>query len=238
MNTSLKNDFLSKFPLGYAYFKVVGGDTTPLYDYIIVDVNRAFESIIQLKKDDIIGKPISAIVPSLYQSVFESGGEIQKKQVNQDKSLISEHLFNFQNRIFKVIIYCPSIGYYAALFTDITQEKELSIELETFFSLNLDLLCITDMSGKFIKVNKEWQNVLGYSIDEVINSSALSFIHPDDIEKTKQAFEDLSKQKQVVGFVNRYRTKDSSYRFIEWRNHTKDGLVYAAARDITSKVVK
>ena len=39
---------------------------------------------------------------------------------------------------------------------DITAEKQRSEELERFFSVNLDLLCIADTSGNFLKLNKAW----------------------------------------------------------------------------------
>jgi PAS domain-containing protein len=42
--------------------------------------------------------------------------------------------------------------------------------------------------------------------------------------------EALRAQKDVINFVNRYRCKDGSYRFIEWRTAPADNdRVYAAA---------
>ncbi len=38
-----------------------------------------------------------------------------------------------------------------------------------------------------------------------------------------------------MNFINRYRCKDGSYRIIEWRSKPKGDLIYAAARDITSR---
>ncbi|HOP31581.1 MAG TPA: PAS domain S-box protein, partial [Spirochaetota bacterium] len=45
---------------------------------------------------------------------------------------------------------------------DVTEEKERSNELERFFSVNLDLLCIADTEGNFIKTNRAWEDILGY----------------------------------------------------------------------------
>jgi PAS domain S-box-containing protein len=45
----------------------------------------------------------------------------------------------------------------------------------------------------------------------------------------------LDAQEQVLHFVNRYRCKDGSYRFIEWRSHPEGKRIYAAARDITER---
>lgn len=119
---------------------------------------------------------------------------------------------------------------------DITNEKERSDELERFFSVNLDLLCIADIDGNFLKVNSEWINVLGYSREYLEKSKFLDFVHPDDIPNTLEAMSKLSQQHEVVDFVNRYRAKNDEYRYIEWRSHPYGKIIYAAARDITDKI--
>ena len=119
---------------------------------------------------------------------------------------------------------------------DITAEKQRSEELERFFSVNLDLLCIADTSGNFLKLNKAWEDILGYSVEELMEQRFLDFVHPDDIEATLQQMQILTEQDTVLNFVNRYRRKDGSYRYIEWRSHPYGSTIYAAARDITEHV--
>lgn len=120
--------------------------------------------------------------------------------------------------------------------TDITKEKEKSEEMERFFSVNLDLLCIADVEGHFIKINKSWTDILGYSIEELEQKKFLEFVHPDDINPTLEAMVKLANQEQVFSFVNRYRSKNGLYRYIEWRSHPYGRLIYAAARDITERI--
>ena len=119
---------------------------------------------------------------------------------------------------------------------DITEEKERSAELERFFSVNLDLLCIADIEGNFIKINRAWSDILGYSLDELENRKFLEFVHTDDMDATLHAMSKLAGQEEVLNFVNRYRCRDGSYRFIEWRSHPYGKLIYAAARDITERI--
>ncbi|QGG48286.1 PAS domain S-box protein [Heliorestis convoluta] len=127
-------------------------------------------------------------------------------------------------------------NHFVTRFTDISKEiQELSV-FENFFSVNLDLLCITSSEGRFLKLNKAWEDVLGYSIEELENQYIFDFIHPDDIDKTIAATAKLRAQKQVVNFVNRYRSKDGAYRYLEWRSNPQDNLIYAAARDVTDKI--
>lgn len=109
-------------------------------------------------------------------------------------------------------------------------------ELERFFSLALDLLCIADTEGYFHKLNKSWENTLGYNLEDISNARFLDFVHPDDIEKTMEAMSFLSSGGQVLNFENRYRAKDGTYKWIEWKSIPYgENLVYAAARDITER---
>lgn len=125
---------------------------------------------------------------------------------------------------------------------NITQRKaaenellQTTQELETFFRVTPDLLCIADTYGNFIKTNKAWEEILGYPAQELENRKFLEFIHPEDIEATQEAIRRLKKQEDVLNFVNRYRSQDGSYHFIEWRSKPQGKKIYAASRDITER---
>ncbi|MBN1429724.1 MAG: GAF domain-containing protein [Anaerolineae bacterium] len=111
--------------------------------------------------------------------------------------------------------------------------REKTWELDHYFSHALDLLCIADMDGYFKRLNKEWETTLGYPIDELEGQRFFDFVHPDDKESTLEAVSCLADGKHVLNFVNRYRHKDGSYRWIEWRSLSMGKRIYAVARDIT-----
>jgi PAS domain S-box-containing protein len=114
--------------------------------------------------------------------------------------------------------------------------QEKSEELDQFFTLALDLLCIADTEGTFRRLNSAWETTLGYRMDELVGKKFLDLIHPDDLEVTLVAVEHMSSGKEVINFVNRFRCKDGSYRWIEWRSFPYGKkLIYAAARDVTER---
>lgn len=124
---------------------------------------------------------------------------------------------------------------------DITERKvaEMALrkkteELETFFNVAPDLLCITDTEGRFVKVNEAWPQLLGYPIEEIEQSSISQFLHPDDISVLGNALNDLRHCTSVYSFTTRMRRHDESYVFIEWRSAPLGNQLYSAARDITS----
>jgi PAS domain S-box-containing protein len=125
---------------------------------------------------------------------------------------------------------------------DITEHKKAeqelrqkTEELDRYFTSSLDLLCIADTGGHFLRLNPEWEKVLGYPTAELEGRVFLDFVHPEDMESTLSATSQLEAQEDLLLFVNRYRCKDGSYRWIEWRSHPVDNLVYAVARDITER---
>lgn len=111
--------------------------------------------------------------------------------------------------------------------------RKLNEELDRFFSMALDMLCIADQEGRFRRLNRSWEETLGYTLEELTNQRFLDFVHPDDIESTIAAVSELHENKQILNFTNRYRCKDGSYRWIQWRSTPYKDLIYAAARDIT-----
>jgi len=113
--------------------------------------------------------------------------------------------------------------------------REKTKELDRYFTDALDLLCIADTDGFFRRLNKEWESTLGYSLSELEGRRFIDLVHPDDVEATLQAVSRLAGQGEVLNFVNRYRCKDGSYRWIEWRSFSSGTTIYAVARDITDR---
>lgn len=108
-------------------------------------------------------------------------------------------------------------------------------ELDRYFSSSLDLLCIADTDGNFLRLNPEWAKVLGYAIEDLQGKRFLDFVHPEDLDRTMKALSTLSAQKEILNFENRYRHKDGLYRWLEWRSRPQGRLIYAAARDVTPR---
>ena len=57
-------------------------------------------------------------------------------------------------------------------------------ELDRFFSVALDLLCIANPEGYFLRLNPQWEKTLGYPLSELEGSRFLDYVHPDDLKNT------------------------------------------------------
>jgi PAS domain S-box-containing protein len=170
------------------------------------------------------GKPLS-----------EFRGELE--QPRKDGSTVwtevtSKGLYNERNDLIGII----------GVSRDITERKKMeallsekSEEFERYFTRSLDLLCIANTKGEFIRLNPEWEKVLGYAVSDLEGKVFLDFVHPEDMDSTLEAVTKLSDQQEILNFVNRYRAKDGAYRWIEWRSRANGTTIYAVARDITDR---
>jgi PAS domain S-box-containing protein len=109
-------------------------------------------------------------------------------------------------------------------------------ELDQFFNVSLDLLCIANTDGYFLRLNPAWEVILGYSREELMAQRFLDFVHPDDLVKIQGAISTLASQGKVIHFDNRYRCKDGRYRWLEWNAAAVGSVIYAAARDVTKRL--
>ncbi|HYH09869.1 MAG TPA: PAS domain S-box protein [Thermoanaerobaculia bacterium] len=118
--------------------------------------------------------------------------------------------------------------------TDITKRKKAERELDRFFDLSLDLLCIASPDGRFRRINPAFETVFGYTTCELIERPFLDFVHPEDLERTVAELAHLRRGVKTTSFANRYVCKDGSTKWIAWTaSPVEDGLIYAAGRDIT-----
>jgi PAS domain S-box-containing protein len=115
------------------------------------------------------------------------------------------------------------------------QVAQRTEELERFFHISLDLLSISDHRGHFRRLNEAWEKTLGYDRSELLTIPFMDLVHPEDVDKTQIAYADLIARRNIVNFVNRYRCKDGTYRWLEWSAASGDELIYAAARDISDR---
>jgi PAS domain S-box-containing protein len=110
-------------------------------------------------------------------------------------------------------------------------------EIDRFFAFSLDMLCIAGMNGYFKRLNPAWSEVLGWTDAELRDQPYLDFVHPEDRQATMREAGQLAHGGNTVTFENRYRCRDGSYRWLQWKAFgvPDRGVIYAAARDISGQ---
>jgi PAS domain S-box-containing protein len=117
------------------------------------------------------------------------------------------------------------------------ERREAQEELNRFFTLSLDMLNIAGFDGYFKRVNPAFERTLGYTVEEMLAAPYVSFVHPDDVERTIAEAQRIATGTDTVRFENRYRCKDGSYKWLLWTAtpYPTRQWIYAAAKDITER---
>ena len=117
----------------------------------------------------------------------------------------------------------------------LTELENKEEEINNFFQLSLEMLCVARLNGYFKRINPSFERILGYSPEELLARPFIDFVHPDDVSATIQEVQKLAEGHDTVGFENRYRCKDGSYRWFKWMATSHQGLIYAIAHDLTEQ---
>jgi PAS domain S-box-containing protein len=121
---------------------------------------------------------------------------------------------------------------------EVAERRVAEQERDKFFSLSIDMLCISNGDGYFKRLNPAFEHTLGYTVEELTDRPFLDFVHPDDAAVTLAEVEkQLSAGMPALHFENRYRCKDGTYRWLAWTSmpDVETGMMYALARDVTAR---
>lgn len=155
---------------GVALHKLIFNNNGLAKDYIIIDVNNAYESIIGVKKGDIIGKKAS----ETYGTGKPPYIDIYAKVANTGISNSFETYFEPMDKYFFISIFSPKKDYFATVFEDITERKKVEEALKeseayykTIFENTGTATVIIEEDTTISLVNSEFESLSGYSKEEV-----------------------------------------------------------------------
>lgn len=87
------------------------------------------------------------------------------------------------------------------------------------------LWTLSNDRGFFIKGNKVWEEITGFTVKEMCDVPLINFVHPEDIERTMKAYFNTKHFNddgdEITGFVNRYACKDGKWAKLEWHSTGK-----------------
>ncbi|MBF0552919.1 MAG: PAS domain S-box protein [Nitrospirae bacterium] len=209
---------------------------------LVVDANPSASALLMRPREEIIGMHPCALHPpdakphskdTFIRHVSEArrgipARPVENKMLRADGSQVwvdvSSRLITIGGKEFLLCV-----------FRNISKRKKAAADLDTFFTISHDMMCIADTNGYFRKVNPMFEKTLGFTSEELMSRPFIEFVHPDDRQKTLDETLKLSHGIPTAHFENRYVCKDGTYRDISWVSSPDAGLIYATARDITEK---
>ncbi len=134
------NMFFERMIDGFAYHKIVVDNSGKPVDYVFLEVNSAFERLTGLKREDIVGKKATEILPGIENDAADWIGVYGRVALTGEPTQF-ENYAKPLGKWYSVSAYCPAKGYFVALFEDITERKEMQDKLEEY-AKNLEALVV------------------------------------------------------------------------------------------------
>lgn len=204
----------------------------------IRDVNHATcaslgytnDELLALNSVDILAKPDEAEIRNVWRSIVQ-----RQEKVRLEGSFRRKDGTTFPVEMSDVPLQTAQGVRILISARDVTERRRAEDQMANFFRLSEDMMCIADSDGIFRRLSPAFEQVLGYQLNELLGQPYLAFVHPDDVERTREEGRKIYEGRGDINFENRYRCKDGSYKWLQWRPFREiyEGMIYAIARDVT-----
>ena len=168
---------------GLASHEIVLDEEGKPVDYRFLEVNDAFEKMLGLKREQVVGRLASDLFPQLQQSWVETYGQVA---LTGSVARFEEYAEGL-DRWFEVQAYSPRHGEFATLFDDITERKQAAETLrqseERFRSIFNEAavgIAVTAMDGTHLDCNEALLRIHGLTREQFLSTKAEEYTHPDD----------------------------------------------------------
>ena len=219
-------------------------------DGFVTSWNPAAESIYGYSAQEMIGKPISVLIPPQHRDEFHS--ILQKIRHGEHVHYETERLRKDGTRVFVSISVAPirdSAGILLGASTiarDITEQKKAQEELQraslyarSLIEASLDPLVTISKDGKIMDVNRATEQATGVARNELIGSDFCAYF--SEPEKARDGYQTVFAEEAVRDYplVLRHRSGkhiDVLYNASVFRDAAGEVEgVFAAARDVTEQ---
>ncbi len=209
----------------------------------IIMFNKVGASQLNGKPDDFVGKFVEEVMEG---KVAETLMERISKATKTTKSQVyADHISNPNDEKWFIYTFTRienaegNIIGVQVVSNDVTNLKRAQRERDRFFNLSSNMICIAGFDGFFKQLNPAWEKILGWTNIELQSKPFLEFIHPNDRDKTPNFKEVFGEENSKTVFVNRFLSKDGSYRWLSWSASLlkNEGIVFADVRDITKQKI-
>ncbi|QWT21881.1 PAS domain S-box protein [Bacillus sp. NP157] len=104
-------------------------------------------------------------------------------------------------------------------------------ERDQIWGISRDLYVVMTRDGHYRDVNPAWRRELGYATEDLVGLGFEELIHPDDLERARDAVSQMIDGDVVDDLELRIRAHDGSFRWFEWTGVPDGDVIYGMGRD-------
>ncbi|MBR0709645.1 MULTISPECIES: PAS domain S-box protein [Bradyrhizobium] len=222
---------------------------TKSLDGTITTWNHAAERVFGYSASEAVGRSIDIIMPDdQLEDIAENLARTRNGEVIDQQEAVRLHK-NGQP-IDVVLSQVPlrstdgKIIGASKVARDVTERKRAEMALnreieerQRIFETSQDLILVTDGFGNFIQVSPSVKTILGFSPEDMVGHSAIEFIHPDDLEKTRGEMRAARRGAVKRSFEARYYHHDGHEVTLNWMGTWSAPVKrhFFIGRDLTEK---
>jgi diguanylate cyclase (GGDEF)-like protein/PAS domain S-box-containing protein len=205
---------------GFAYMQTVLDRKNRPSDYVLLEVNSAFEDMAGLVGGDIVGRKLTEILPGIESSRFDWLGQLARVAVTGESTQF-DALAEPLGRWYSVSAFSATPGHVTMMLSDISEIKWIQESLAqsrdfylTLFQGFPSLIWRAGPEGAVDYVNLSWLEFTGRTLEQETGDGWLADIHPEDRERRVAAFR--TALEAHTGFQIEYRLRHHSgeYRWV------------------------
>lgn len=215
---------------------IYDGDGNPC-DFEYLDINPAFERIMGLPREKIIGRRAKDLVPNLKPEWVEVLSKVERTGEPVHHVSYSEVFGQY----FEAFAFRPSEGQFAVLVTDISDHKEAEEKLlqqSRLIELSYEPIFTWDLEHGILTWNQGCEQIYGFSKDEAVGRSSHELLKTRYPVPLESFMSELESSGSWTGELNQ-RAKDRREVIIESRQQViktaGKQLVLETNRDITER---
>jgi PAS domain S-box-containing protein len=122
---------------------------------------------------------------------------------------------------------------------DSERQREVTRSInQRIFDTSLDLILVVDRRGNVLRVSPSSGTILGFAPQELTGLSGTAFVHPDDLESTRNNMRLARHGRLTRNFECRYVHKDGHAVPLSWTGvwSEPDGQYFFIGRDMTDRI--
>ncbi len=123
-NKNITENVLDNLPNGLSVYEMIFDGKGKPSDGLFLDINPAFERLVSIEREKIIGKTVKQVLPWLKHYLITT----YRNTAKSGKHVYDKKFFKEIDKIFEINAYSPKIDHLVMIFTDITEHKKAEEE--------------------------------------------------------------------------------------------------------------